>query len=59
MYDFFKKIFFKVIYLTWIVVSPFKKFNSAKKNSLCKKNHSEKQTHSVRHNLVFKLSIVL
>ena len=56
MYDFYKnfiflsKFFFsnKNIYLKYIFVYPVKKLNSVKKNLLCKKIHSVKQTHSVK-----------
>ena len=37
-------------------VSPFKKFNSVKKKSLCKKIHSLKQTHSVKDQFYFQFS---
>ena len=63
MYDFFVKckIFFflkkRVIYLKLIFVSTFKKFISVKKDSLCKKIHSVKQTHSVvKHEFYFQFS---
>ena len=57
--DDFSKIFFfpeKVICSKQIFVSPFKKFNSVKKNSLCKKIYSVKQTHSVKHEFYFQFS---
>ena len=55
MYDFYKNFIFlsknlffnKVIHSKCIFVSPFKKFNSVKKNSLCKKIHFVKQSHSI------------
>ena len=56
MCDFLEIFFFfpqKVIYLKEIFVYPFKKFNSVKKNSLGKNNHSLKQTHSVKHEFYF------
>ena len=55
----FLKSFFSKngIYLQYIFVSPFKKFNSAKKKYfLCKKIHSLKQTHSVKHEFYFQFS---
>ena len=39
-----------------IFVSPFKKFNSVKKNFLCKKMHPLKQTHSVKLEFYFQFS---
>ena len=57
--DDFSKIFFfpkKVICSKQIFVSPFKKFNSVKKNSLCKKFHSLKQAHSVKDEFYFQFS---
>ena len=59
MYDFYKILFFfsnKVICLKLIFVSPFKKSNSVKKNSLYIKVHSLKQTHSVEHEFYFQFS---
>ena len=58
MYDFYEIFFFskKVICLKQIYVSLFKKFNSVKKKSLCKKIHSVKQTHSVKHEFYFQFS---
>ena len=48
--------FLKKSYLFKINISiPFKK-NSVKKNSLCKKIHSVKQPHSVKHEFYFQFS---
>ena len=54
----FTKKFFskKVVCLKSVFVSPFKKFNSVKKNLLCEKIHSLKQTHSVKQNFYFQFS---
>ena len=53
------KIFFfsnRVIYSKSIFVTPFKKFNSVKKNSLCKKIHSVRQNHSIKDEFYFQFS---
>ena len=44
MYDFHKNFFFskRNIWFKYISASPFKKFNSVKKNPPCKKKHSGK-----------------
>ena len=65
MYEFYKNFIFlsknfffsnKVIYLKNIFVSPFKKFNPVKKNSLCEKINSVEQTHSVKDDFYFQFS---
>ena len=55
-YFFSKILFFKLRYLKKIFASPFKKFNSAKKNLLCEKIHSVKQTHSVKDYFQFSFA---
>ena len=57
MYDFYKKNFSKkVVCLKSVFVSLSKKFNSVKKNLLCEKIHSLKQTHSAKQNFYFQFS---
>ena len=59
MYDFYKIFFcfFKKSYLFKInICAPYQKINSVKKESLCKKIHSLKQTHSVKHKFYFQFS---
>ena len=48
-----KVFFFQINYL---FTSPFKKFNSVKKNPLCKKIHFVKQTHSLKDEFYFQFS---